>query len=107
LRRINVTIDLSQGQQLIEQSQKFADKHSFRFQIAYYRPNSTNFSVWMKRKDVELVIWNTMEDSNHYDVNFYNNDCLHPTVASDIEDLASDLKLFISEIPSATITEEQ
>lgn len=107
LRRINVNIDLSQSQQLIEQAKKFASKHSFEFQIAYYTPTGTNFSIWMKRKDVELIIWNTIVDPDNFDANFYNNDCIHPTAASDIDGLVNDLKIFISELPSAKITEEK
>jgi len=91
---------------LIDQSKKFADKHGFRFQIAYYTPNGTDFSIWLKRKDVE-VITSTPFKPGEFDIGFYNNDCIHPTVASDIEGLVSDLKSLISEIPSVRITEEK
>ncbi len=33
------------------------------------------------------------------------NDCIHPTVASEIGGLVSELKGLISEIPNATITD--
>lgn len=107
LQGFDLTIERSQQKLLIEQSRKFADKNGLKFDIAYFTPNGENFRIDMIRKDVELVIWNIIMDLDHYDVNFYNNDCLHPTVASDIDSLVSDLKSFISEIPSAKITGER
>ena len=106
LRSIDLSIDTSQSQQLIEQSKKFADKHGFKFQIAYYARNGTDFSIWMERKDVEVVTSSPFKTGD-FSIEFYNNNCLHPTVASDIVDLVSDLKSLVSEIPSATITEEK
>ena len=61
----------------------------------------------MIRKDVEVVILNLPMNLDHYDVAFYNFDCDHPTVASDIEGLVTDLKSLIGKIPSAIITEEK
>lgn len=106
LQRFDLTIDRSQQKLLIEQSRKFADKHGFKFDIAYFTPNGQDFRIDMLRKDVELLILNTPVDLDHYDINFYNNDCIRPTVASDIESLITDLKSLVSEIPSATITQE-
>ncbi len=106
LRSFAVTIDTSQSQQLIEQLQKFADQNGFKYQIAYYTPNGEDFSVWMDRKDIEVVVRNPF-DPGEFKIGFYNYDCIHPTVASDIGDLFNDLKAFISEIPSAKITEEK
>ena len=101
-----VTLDRSQQKQLIEQSRKFADKYGFKFQIDYYTLNQEDFSVWMKRKDIEVTASNPGTDLSTYFIGFYNYDCIHPTVASDIGDLVSDLKSFINEIPNVTITEE-
>ena len=59
-------------------------------------------------KDVEVLILNNVIDLEKFDVAFYNNDCIHPTVASDIDGLVSDLKSsFKKEIPNVTITEEK
>ncbi len=93
------------SQQLVEQLKKFADKNSFNFEINYYTPNGEKFSVWMKRKDVEVVARNPFV-SKEFKIGFYNNDCIHPTVTSDIVNLISDLKNVLSEIPNVTITEE-
>lgn len=53
------------------------------------------------------MIWNTLVDLDKFCVNFYDYDCTHPTVASDLEGLMSELKGLISEIPNVTITEER
>ena len=106
LRSIDFRIDTSQSQQLIEQSKKFADKHGFRLQMAYYDQHGRDFSIWMERKDVEVVT-NSPFKPGEFSIEFYNNNCLHPTVASDIEGLVTDLKSLIIEIPSAKITEKQ
>ncbi len=92
---------------LIEQAQQFASNNGFQFDIAYFSRTGENFRIDMTRKDVELVIWNTVVDLDRFDVHFYNNDCTHPTTAEDIQNLASDLKSRIIEIPSAKITEEK
>jgi hypothetical protein len=101
-----IILDKSQQRQLIEQSQKFANKYGFKFDIAYYTPHGDDFLIDMTRKDVEIVIGNTIDLEKFY-VNFYNYDCVHPTVASDLDGLVNDLKGFIKEIPYVTITEEK
>jgi hypothetical protein len=106
LRTFTVNINTSQVQKLIEQSQKFADKHGFRFQIAYYTPDGIDFSIWMERKDVEVIARSPFTPGE-FEIGFYNYDCINPTVASDIDGLVNDLRSLISEIPSARITEEK
>lgn len=106
LRSIHLTIDISQNQQLIEQSEKFADNYGFKFDIAYFTPSGQDFRIDMTRKDIEVITVSPFK-LGEFRIGFYNNDCLHPTVASDIEGLVTDLKSLISEIPSVRITEEK
>ena len=106
LRGFVLTIDRSEQKQLIEQSRKFADKHRFKFDIVYYTPNGEDFLIDITRKDAELIVSNpSSTDLGKFYVYFYNYDCIHPTVASDIDDLVNDLKRSLSEIPNAIITE--
>jgi hypothetical protein len=106
LREFVVNINTDQSQELIEQSRKFANKHGFRFQIAYYTPDGIDFSIWMERKDVEVIARSPFTPGE-FEIGFYNYDCINPTVASDIDGLVSDLKSLVIEIPSATITDEK
>jgi hypothetical protein len=100
---IGVTIDPSQGQQFVEQSRQFAFKHNFRFDIDYDEQGD-DFHVRMIRKDVEIIARSPFNPGG-YEIGFYNYDCIHPIVASDIADLVNDFKSFMSEIPNVTITE--
>lgn len=103
LRSLEVTIDVSQSQALAEQLERFAKKHDFRFRIAHYSPNGEDFSVWLERKDVEAVTRNPFVPGE-FKSGFYNNDCMHPTIASDLSDLEKDPESHISQIPNVTIT---
>ena len=101
---MNITIDPSQRQQLIEQSRKFAFKHSFRFDVGDPDQPGDDFRIRMIRKDVEVLIRSPFNPGG-FEIGFYNYDCIHPIVASDIDDLVNDFKSFIREIPNVTITE--
>jgi hypothetical protein len=107
LRSFLVTVSSHQERWIIKPAQDFADKNGFRFDISYYDQHGREFSIWMERKDVQVIIDNVI-DLEEFDVAFYNNDCIHPTVASDIVDLEADLKSLINnEIPNAMITEQR
>lgn len=107
LRSFAITIETSQSHQLKEQLQEFAYKNGFKHQTAYYsQRNENDFSVWMKRKDVEVVARSPFV-RGEFEIGFYNNDCIHPTVATDIDNLVVDLKISLGEIPNAMITEEK
>ena len=103
---MDVTSDPGQSKQLIEQFRKFAFKHSFRLDIVNPDQDGNDFRIRMMRKDVEIV---TRKPSNpsEFRIEFYNTDCIHPTVAADIDALVVDLKSLIGEIASVTITEMQ
>ncbi len=105
LKTFAVTIDPSQDQQLVEQSRRFAYKHNFRFDVGDANQATGEFLVLMIGNDVEVLTKNSPKPGE-YEIKFYNYDCLHPTVVSDIDDLVKDLKSFIREIPNVTITEK-
>ena len=106
LTNFAITIDPSQNQQLIEQARQFAYKHSFRFDVADFDHPASDLRILMIRRDVEIA---TRSSSNlgGFKIAFYNYDCIHPTVVSDIDDLVNDFKSFMSEIPNVMITEEK
>lgn len=102
-----LSIERNEQQLLIDQARKFANQHGFKFDIAYFSKSGQDFRIDMIRKDVELVIWNTVVDLDRYDVHFYNYDCVHPTTPTDIADLESELEKMMNEIPSTIIREEK
>ena len=83
---------------------RFAFKHSFRFDIGGLAENSKAWRFRMLRKDLEVIAKNQVNPGG-FEVGFYNYDCIHPTVASDIDDLVIDFKSFMSEVPTSIITE--
>jgi hypothetical protein len=108
LKSFVVTIGSYQERWLIKPSQEFAGKNGFKFDISYFDQHGREYLIDMRRKDVEVVVSNNIIDLDKFDVTFYNYDCIHPTVASDIDGLVRDLKSsFQEEIPNVTITEEK
>jgi hypothetical protein len=108
LRSFVVTVDRYQERWLIKPSQDFADKNGFRFDISYFDQHGRDFLIDLRRKDVEVLVHNSVIDLQKFDVAFYNYDCIHPTVASDIDGLVNSLKnSFKEQIPNVTITDEK
>lgn len=104
LKIIHVTIDPSLEEQFVEQSRTFAFKHGFRLDtVAFDQPEDT-FRIRMIREDVEIIT-RSPSTPGAFEIGFYNYDCVHPTVASDIEELANDFRTFMSEIPNVRIEE--
>ncbi len=106
LKSFYLTVDPSQDQQFIEQSRQFAYKHSFRLDVADFDQPASDLRILMVRKDVEVVT-RSSSNAGAYEIGFYNYDCIHPTVVSDIDELVNDFKSFISEIPNAAIAEKK
>jgi hypothetical protein len=108
LRSFVVTVGSHQERWLIKPSKEFAEKNGFKFDISYHDQHGRDYLIDLRRKDVEVVISNNITGLDKFDVDFYNYDCIHPTVASDLDDLVSDLKSSLKEsIPNVTITEEK
>lgn len=104
LKTMAVTLDPSQDEQFIEQSRSFAFKYGFRFDIGTFDESNSDWRFRMIRKDIE-VIARSLSNPGAFEIGFYNYDCLHPTMASEIEDLVNDFKSFMSDVPAVMITE--
>lgn len=105
LSGFTLTVDRSEQTQLIQVSRDFAEKYGFNFQIEFNTPDHETFLIEMTRKDLDVTVANTGNNPDTYYVGFYNNDCIHPTVASDIGSLVNDLKNDMGQIPTGTITD--
>jgi hypothetical protein len=103
LKSYEVLIDVSQQQLLIEQFRKFADEHGFEFDLAYFTPDHKSFRIDLLRKDTEVILTNPFQ-LEEFRIGFYNYDCIHPTVASDIDGLVRDFESYILEIPDAKLS---
>lgn len=106
LKSISVTIDPNQDERLIEQSRKFAFKQGFRFDTAEFAANSRDWRIRMIGPDVEVMV-RSPSGPGGYEIGFYNYNCINPTTASEIDGLVDDFKSFLSEVPTALITEQK
>jgi hypothetical protein len=106
LHTFYVAINLTQKEQVIQTFEQFAKDNGFGFAIAYYTPNHEEFAVALTRRDTEIDAANGPYGLEKYVVTFYNNDCIHPTTASDMDSLVSALKGAVSHIPGAKVTTE-
>lgn len=104
LQGIAVTIDPSQDERFIEQSRNFAFKHAFRFDTGTFGEDGPDWRFRMIRKDVEVIAKSPINPGG-FEIGFYNYDCIHPTAASDIDELVNDFKGFMEEVPTGLITE--
>lgn len=105
LRSAVIILDRGQQKQLLDQFNKFAEKHSFVIQVEPTTPSGVDFVIVMRRKDIEVISANPFS-SDEFRIGFYNNSCLKPTLESDpkLDDLVDDLEDFIREIPNATFS---
>ncbi len=106
LRWFDVTVDKGQQALLIKQVQAYARKNNLDLGMVYYTPDHAEFLMDLTRNDVEIAASNTPFDFTLFHVIFYNNDCIHPTNASDITALVNELKAMISTVPGTKITTE-
>lgn len=107
VRRLRITIDESQREDLFAQFQKFAEKHGFEIQITDYGNRGEYFQVWMTHDNIQIISENAPGDARLFDVGFYGLYPGYPVDEEVVDELLNDLKSFISEIPNVTITEER
>jgi hypothetical protein len=102
-RIIVVAIKQNQWEQLFEQLQIFADQQGFAIRIAPTTPNG-DFVVQMWREDIKGIGVNS-SDPGVVKIAFYDTNPAHPSPKWAFDELVSDLRNLISEIPNVTITE--
>ena len=106
LRSFVLTMDRSGQASLIKQTEKFAGQYFLSFQSEFFTSDKQVFLLDMNRNDVEVTIANTESNVDTYQVGFYNNDCLYPTPASDMDGMVSSLKNDLSQIPNVMFSEK-
>lgn len=108
IRSLTITIDPSQQDKFFDQLRKFADKHSFEYNLTNYGGQGKHFLVYMLGEDVKILTVGISDNSNVFSVRFYAPSPGDPSPDKEIVDsLVIDLKMFINEIPNVTITEEE
>jgi len=107
VRRLRITIDESQREELFEQFQKFAEKHSFEIDITDFNTNGEHFQVWMSGDGIQIVADDDPGNSRSVSIDFYGKYPGSPVDEETVDELLNELKSFISEIPNVTISEKK
>ena len=111
IRSLVIAIKLNQRDEFFAQMQKFADKHAIKILIRDVEvnvgPSGKGFFIEMHRSDIQISAVGEPSAPIMVSINFYDEDSTHPASKKTVDELFSDLKAFISEIPNVTITEEK
>lgn len=107
VRRLRITIEESQREDLFAQFQKFAEAHNFKIDITDFNTNGEHFQVWMSGDSIQIVASDIPRKPNEASIDFYGLYPGYPVDEETIDELLTDLKSFIGEIPNVTIMEEQ
>ena len=107
IRRLRLTIDMSSRAVFFDQLQKFAVKHSFKILIRNVEVIPEGIFIEMYRDDLKIHALSTSSDPTMIKLGIYEEDPGNPTPEETVDDLFSDLKSFIGDIPNVTITEEK
>ena len=97
-------MDVNQREELFVQLRKFSEKHELEFYLNFYRGGEI-FSIEMRGKGIEIAALST--NTTELDISFFEEDPTNPPSQETVDEVYSDLKSFISEIPNVTITEEK
>src|SRR5687767_12959599 len=101
-RVVNITIDQSQQEELLDQLQKFADKWRYVIDI---QPTDLSgiFRIDMWRSDIH--VGGVYDDQyGELQLGFRDTESTRPTPARYFEEEIQDLKTFMDEIPNSTFT---
>jgi hypothetical protein len=105
VRSLTLTIDKSQREVLFDQLRNFSEKHGFEHELTDFNTNGERFQFWMSRDDIFITASDVPPDPSLVYIFFY--DPGSPVDEEVMDDLLSDMKNLINEIPSVTITEEK
>ena len=106
IRTLSIRVDKDQREELFSQLRKFSEKHRLSFDLAFYRDKEI-FSIAMGDETIDISGLSKPITTTELDINFYEEDPTNPLSQKTVDELFNDLKIFISEIPNVTITEEK
>jgi hypothetical protein len=104
IKNFKITMDASNLEEFRAQLGKFADKHSLKFEEAFYNADHTYFMIVMRTDDFHIVVKNRKDFPGEINASFFN-DASPPISQQTVDELFNDLKVFVMEIPNVTIAE--
>ena len=106
IRDVSITIDPSQREELFAQLRKFASKWKYAILIDPSSLNSEKFFIQLWRSDMKASgIY--PNDPGTLSIGFFYTDPASPVPEEYFDEEIADLKVFVSEIPGATLTIEK
>lgn len=102
-----ITIDVNAREELFTQLRGFAEKHGFEILIREVKVHPDGIFIAMYRNELKILANDVPKSPTKISLGFYNRYPVVPVSQETVDELFSDLKAFISEIPDVTITEEQ
>jgi hypothetical protein len=105
IRRLQITIDVDRREELFVQLREFAEKHSFRILIREVEVIPEGIFIEMYRDDIEISAADVPNAPTMINLGFYEANPANPTSEETVDELFSDLKSFLSEIPNISVTE--
>lgn len=106
LRVLRITIDVNRREELFAQLRQFAEKHGFEILIREVQVIPEGIFIEMYRNDIKILAGDDASDPTLIELGIYDRDPKHPTSPETVDELFSDLKSLISEVPNVTVTEE-
>ena len=103
VRKVDITLEQKQHDQLFEQLRNFAGKHAFAIRISQTDPTGEDFLVQMWREDIR-IIGSDSGDPGLFEMGFYNTYDERPVPLRVFDELIADLEELIVEIPNTTFT---
>jgi len=105
IRTLSIQIGEDQREELFVQMRKFSEKHHLEFYLSFY-DNKQTFYIVMDGEGLAISALSFVA-STELDFDFFEKDPTNPPSQETVDELFSDLKIFIGEIPDVTITEEK
>jgi hypothetical protein len=100
-KAVTITIDLNRQEEFFDQLHKFAKANDFSILIDTLSSSDKEFQIYMKRED---IIISGVSLSNEYQIGFSDITNQPPAPESVYDNLVSELKRFVSEVPGPTFS---
>ena len=104
IRTLSIQINESQREELFAQLRKFSEKHHLEFHLSLY---NDMFFVEMHGETFHISAPSKIVAITEVDFHFIVDDPTNPPSQETVDELFSDLKSFIGEIPNVRIIEEK
>jgi len=105
IRTLSIRIDDDQREELFTQIEDYSEKHQLEFYLSFYN-NKETFYIFMAGEDLVIRALSSAT-TPELKFRFFEKDPTNLPTQGTVDELFSDLKVFLGEIPSVTIIDEK